>query len=110
MQCRGSTAPCCRAVEGSARIDETKARAIGGGQVVAAAWRASSGRDAVVRLRPGRPSRTPSLDRRGGLGLDSDKGLDAFAAAVRDPKTEATDWFKAGDTREEMARVMSTMS
>ena len=32
-------------------------------------------------------------------GFDSDKGLEAFAAAARDPNAKATDWFKLGDVR-----------
>ena len=40
-------------------------------------------------------------------GFDSDKGLDAFAAQVKDPNAKATDWFKAGDTRAEMPKAAS---
>jgi isoquinoline 1-oxidoreductase subunit beta len=40
-------------------------------------------------------------------GFDSDKGLDAFVAQVRDPNAKATDWFKAGDTRVEMPKAAS---
>jgi isoquinoline 1-oxidoreductase beta subunit len=42
-------------------------------------------------------------------GFDSDKGLDAFAAQVKDPNAKATDWFKAGDTRAEMPKAASVM-
>ena len=40
-------------------------------------------------------------------GFDSDKGLDAFAAAARDPNAKATDWFKLGDARAEMPKAAS---
>jgi isoquinoline 1-oxidoreductase beta subunit len=40
-------------------------------------------------------------------GFDSDKGLDAFAAQVKDPNAKATDWFKSGDTRAEMPKAAS---
>ncbi len=42
-------------------------------------------------------------------GFDSDKGLEAFTAAVRDSNRQATDFFKLGDTRSEMPRAASTM-
>src|SRR5882757_7779695 len=42
-------------------------------------------------------------------GFDSDKGLEVFTAAVRDPDRKATDFFKLGDTRSEMPRAASTM-
>ena len=42
-------------------------------------------------------------------GFDSDKGLEVFAAAVRDSDRKATDFFKLGDTRSEMPRAASTM-
>src|SRR5947209_20321106 len=35
-------------------------------------------------------------------GFDSEKGIETFAAAVRDPNSKATDWFKLGDARAEM--------
>jgi len=41
-------------------------------------------------------------------GFDSDKGLEAFAAAARDPDAKATDWFKLGDVRAEMPKAAST--
>jgi isoquinoline 1-oxidoreductase subunit beta len=42
-------------------------------------------------------------------GFDSDKGLEAFTAAVRDSNRQATDFFKLGDTKSEMPRAASTM-
>jgi len=38
-------------------------------------------------------------------GFDSDKGLQVFAAAARDPNAQATDWFKLGDVRAEMSKA-----
>jgi isoquinoline 1-oxidoreductase subunit beta len=43
-----------------------------------------------------------------GWGFDSDKGLQTFAAVARDPNAQATDWFKLGDARTEMAKAAST--
>ena len=43
-----------------------------------------------------------------GWGFDSDKGLESFAAAARDPKAQVTDWFKLGDVRSEMQQAAST--
>jgi isoquinoline 1-oxidoreductase beta subunit len=42
-------------------------------------------------------------------GFDSDKGLEAFTAAVRDPDRQATDFFKLGDAKTEMSRAASTI-
>src|SRR6266404_1352257 len=42
-------------------------------------------------------------------GFDSDNGLEAFTAAVRDPDRQATDFFKLGDTKTEMPRAASTI-
>ena len=42
-------------------------------------------------------------------GFDSDRGLEAFTAAVRDSSRQATDWFKLGDTRAEMPKAALTM-
>jgi len=43
-----------------------------------------------------------------GWGFDSDKGLESFAAAARDPNAQVTDWFKLGDVRSEMQKAAST--
>jgi len=43
-----------------------------------------------------------------GWGFDSDKGLEVFAGAARDPNSQATDWFKLGDVRTEMPKAAST--
>jgi isoquinoline 1-oxidoreductase beta subunit len=43
-------------------------------------------------------------------GFDSDKGLDAFAAAARDPTMPtAIDWFKQGDAAGELAKAASVI-
>jgi isoquinoline 1-oxidoreductase subunit beta len=102
-------------VEGSApdKIDEAKARAIAGvvrvvklpngvGVVAETPWAAFAARQAIAD--------TVSWTKSGtAWGFDSDKGLDVFAAAVRDPNAQTTDWFKAGDTRAEMAKAATTM-
>ena len=41
-------------------------------------------------------------------GFDSDKGLQTFAAAARDPNAQAADWFKRGDARTELSKAAST--
>jgi isoquinoline 1-oxidoreductase beta subunit len=102
-------------VEGSApdMIDEAKVTAIPGvvkvvklrygvGVVAETPWAAFAARNAVAD----HVTWTKSGE---AWGFDSDKGLDVFAAAARDPKTQATDWFKAGDTRAEMAKAATTM-
>ena len=43
-----------------------------------------------------------------GWGFNSDKGLEAFSAAARDPAAKATDWFKLGDARAEMTKAAAT--
>src|SRR6202521_2553373 len=102
-------------VEGSApdKIDEAKVTAIAGvvkvvklphgvGVVAETPWAAFAARQAVAD--------SVTWTKTGeAWGFDSDQGLDVFAAAVRDPKTQATDWFKAGDTRAEMAKASTTM-
>jgi len=40
--------------------------------------------------------------------FDSEQGLQNFAASARDPNAKATDWFKLGDARAEMAKAAST--
>src|SRR5262245_23647566 len=42
-------------------------------------------------------------------GFDSDKGLEAFAAAARDLAQPGSDWFKAGDLRNELPKAATTM-
>src|ERR1044072_6612317 len=40
-------------------------------------------------------------------GFDSEKGMEAFAAAARDPNRKMTEWSKPGDTRGEMPKAAS---
>ena len=42
-------------------------------------------------------------------GFNSDKGLDTFIAAARDPNVNGSDWFKAGDARAELSKAATTM-
>src|SRR5580700_2632386 len=43
-------------------------------------------------------------------GFDSDKGMDAFAAAVRDPSVSVTsDWFKQGDAEDALSRAATVI-
>ena len=102
-------------VEGSTpeKFDEAKVKAIAGvvkvvklahgvGVVAETPWAAFKGRQAVAD--------SVSWSKTGkAWGFDSDKGLEAFAAAIRDPAKQATDWFKLGDTRTEMPKTASTM-
>jgi isoquinoline 1-oxidoreductase beta subunit len=102
-------------VEGSApdTVDEAKVKAIAGvvkvaklpygvGAVAETPWAAFAARQAIAEsvmwTKAGKA-----------WGFDSDKALDAFAAAARDPKSEATDWFKLGDARAEMVNAATTM-
>jgi isoquinoline 1-oxidoreductase beta subunit len=41
-------------------------------------------------------------------GFDSEKGLEDFAAAARDPKAEAAEWSKSGDPRDALATAATT--
>ena len=41
--------------------------------------------------------------------FDSEQGLQNFAASARDPNAKATDWFKLGDVRGEIAKAASTV-
>jgi len=100
-------------VEGSApdKVDDTKAKAVAGvmsvvrlpygiGVLAETAWAAFAGRQAleITWTRQGQA-----------WGFDSDKGMELFAAAARDPKVAATDWSKAGDVRAEMPKAASFM-
>jgi isoquinoline 1-oxidoreductase beta subunit len=100
-------------VEGSApdKVNDAKAKAVAGviavvrlpygvGVLAETAWAAFAGRQAleITWTRQGQA-----------WGFDSDKGMELFAAAARDPKAEATDWSKAGDVRTEMPKSASFM-
>jgi isoquinoline 1-oxidoreductase beta subunit len=100
-------------VEGSApdRIDDAKAKAVPGvlgivklpygvGVMAETAWAAFAARQALAI----------TWTREGtAWGFDSDKGMDAFAAAARDPNAKVTEWSKAGDARAEMPKAASVM-
>jgi isoquinoline 1-oxidoreductase beta subunit len=90
-------------VEGAApdKVDESKAGAVAGvikvvrlpygvGVIAETPWAAFAAKNAlaVTWTKTGKA-----------WGFDSDKGLDEFAAAARDPKAEAAEWSKAGDPR-----------
>jgi isoquinoline 1-oxidoreductase beta subunit len=100
-------------VEGSApdTIGDAKAKAVPGviavaklpygvGVLAETAWAAFAGRQAldVTWTRQGQA-----------WGFDSDKGMELFAAAARDPKSAATAWSKAGDVTVEMPKTASVM-
>src|SRR5262249_5915105 len=102
-------------VEGAApdKIDEARARAVAGvlkvvrlpygvGVVAETPWAAFDARralaSAVTWTRTGKA-----------WDFDSDKGLETFAAAARDLAKPGSDWFKAGDLRNELPKAASTM-
>jgi isoquinoline 1-oxidoreductase beta subunit len=101
-------------VEGSApdKIDESKARAVAGvikvirmpygvGIVAETPWAAFAAREAL--------SHSTTWTKAGrAWGFDSEKGLEDFAAAARDPKAEAAEWSKSGDPRDALATAAST--
>ncbi|MEA2880321.1 MAG: isoquinoline 1-oxidoreductase subunit beta [Hyphomicrobiales bacterium] len=102
-------------VEGATpeKIDETKAKAVAGvvklvklphgvGVIAETPWAAFAARQVIEA------STTWSKSGEA-WGFDSDKGIDVFAAAARDPNSKATDWFKLGDARAEMAKAAATM-
>ena len=100
-------------VEGSApdKINDAKAKAVSGvldvvrlpygvGVLAETAWAAFAGRQ-VLEITWTRQGQA--------WGFDSDKGMELFAAAARNPNTQATDWSKAGDVRAEMPKAASFM-
>lgn len=91
-------------VEGAApqAFDEAKVTAIkgvvevvqlpyGAGVVADTPWAAFAARCQIGESVPWTHTGKP-------WGFDSDKGLEIFAAAARDPNAKATDWFKLHDT------------
>src|ERR1700759_2317847 len=46
---------------------------------------------------------------RKGLGFDSDKGLDAFAADARDLEKPTVEWYKQGDAEAALATAATTI-
>ena len=101
-------------VEGSTpeKIDEASAKATAGvikvvklphgvGVIAETPWAAFAARQALAR--------TTTWNKSGqAWGFNSDKGIETFAAAARDPNSKATDWFKLGDARAEMPKAAST--
>jgi isoquinoline 1-oxidoreductase beta subunit len=98
-------------VEGSApdRIDDAKAKAVPGviaivklpygvGVVAETAWASFAARQALDIGWTGQGT---------AWGFDSEKGMEAFAAAARDPNAKVTEWSKAGDARGEMPKAAS---
>jgi isoquinoline 1-oxidoreductase beta subunit len=100
-------------VEGSApdKIGDAKTKAVPGvigvvklpygvGVLAETAWAAFAGRQAldITWIREGQA-----------WGFDSDKGMERFAAAARDPNSAATAWGKAGDVKAEMPKAASVM-
>jgi isoquinoline 1-oxidoreductase beta subunit len=101
-------------VEGAApdKFDEAKAMAVDGvvkvaklpygiGIIAKTPWAAFTSRRTIVQdvvwTRDGKA-----------WSFDSEHGLQDFAAAARDPNAKATDWFKLGDARGEIAKAAST--
>jgi isoquinoline 1-oxidoreductase beta subunit len=100
-------------VEGSApdKIADAKAKSVPGvvavvklpygvGVLAETAWAAFAGRQAleIAWTREGHA-----------FGFDSDKGMELFAGAARDPKSAATVWSKAGDVNAEMPKAASAI-
>jgi isoquinoline 1-oxidoreductase beta subunit len=102
-------------VEGSVpdKIDDSKVRAIPGvlrvvrlpygvGVLAETAWAAFEARQAL--------DQSVTWTRTGtAWGFDSDKGLERFAADVKNPARGATEWSKIGDPRPELQKAASTM-
>jgi isoquinoline 1-oxidoreductase beta subunit len=100
-------------IEGAApeTVDESKAKVagvtklvklpFGVGVIAETPWAAFAARDAIARTvtwtNPGNAA-----------GFDSEKGIETFASAARDPNSKATDWFKLGDARAELPKAAST--
>lgn len=101
-------------VEGAAAesVDEAQVKSIPGvvhvamlpygvGVVAQTPWAAFAARQVVAKsVRWNREGKA--------WGFDSDKGLEEFVAAVRDPKRQASDWFTAGDARGELGKAATS--
>src|SRR4029453_2692731 len=101
-------------VEGAApdKIDESKAAAVAGmvkvirmpygvGVVAETPWAAFQARETL--------SHSTTWTKSGkAWGFDSEKGLEDFAAAARDPKAEAAEWSKSGDPRHALSTAATT--
>ena len=46
---------------------------------------------------------------RDGVGFDSDKGIERFAADAKNPARMSTEWSRIGDPRDQMPKAASTM-
>jgi isoquinoline 1-oxidoreductase subunit beta len=102
-------------VEGSTpdKIDEARIKVMSGvvqvvrlpygvGVLAETAWGALAAREAL--------DRAVTWTRTGpGWGFDSDKGVEAFAAAARDPKSEVAEWSKVGDAKSAMSAAATTL-
>jgi len=101
-------------VEGATadKIDEAKAKAIAGvvkvvrmpygvGVVAETPWAAFAAREALTHA-------TTWTKSGKAWGFDSDKGLEEFATAARDPKAPSEEWSKAGDPRDALSKAAST--
>jgi isoquinoline 1-oxidoreductase beta subunit len=102
-------------VEGSVpdKIDETKAKAIAGvvrivrlpygvGVLAETPWAAFNARQALTQSVTW--SRTGTA-----WGFDSDKGIERFAADVKNPARMSTEWSRIGDPRGQLQKAASTM-
>src|SRR5262245_42780223 len=101
-------------VEGATpdKIDESKAAAVAGvikvirmpygvGVVAETPWAAFQARETL--------SHSTTWTKSGkAWGFDSEKGLEDFAAAARDPKAEAAEWSKSGDPRHALTTAATT--
>jgi len=94
-------------------FDEAKVRAIAGvveavklpygvGVVATTPWAAFAGRRVIAD--------SVKWSTKGeAWGFGSDKGLELFAAAARNPNVKSTDWFKLGDVRAQMPTAAKTV-
>src|SRR5207253_6184079 len=73
----------------------------GVGVIAETPWAAFTARDAIARTVTWTSPGTAQA-------FDSEKGIETFACAARDPNSKATDWFKLGDARAELAKAAST--
>jgi isoquinoline 1-oxidoreductase beta subunit len=102
-------------VEGSVpdKIDESKVKAVNGvvrvvrlpygvGVLAETAWAAFDARRALTQSVTW--SRTGTA-----WGFDSDKGVDRFAADVKNPARMSTEWSRIGDPRGQLQKAASTM-
>jgi isoquinoline 1-oxidoreductase beta subunit len=102
-------------VEGATpdKFDEAKAKAVAGvidvvklpygiGVLAQVPWAAFEATDAIAAT-------TSWIHDGRAWGFDSDKGIEKFAAAARDPKAKVTVWSEQGDAAAELIKVASVM-